>query len=171
MGTLTRSGLSLLGKKELAKIMEAAVLESHQSDRSLIVTGLEMFDRVDGTLVGSRDQTQLFWTELPEFAFLQNHKLGDTDERLADTKRSPRERALLLPEHEAQEVLQEAFIGFLSQLLGFPVAKFQPTSPFTAYGLDSLSAVSCQYWLHRSMLCLEIIHGKSLLLTLDRSLS
>lgn len=67
VSTLTRSGLSPLGKKELAKII-AAVLESCHSDRLLILTGLKVFDRVDGRLVGSKDQTQPFWTELLEFA-------------------------------------------------------------------------------------------------------
>jgi hypothetical protein len=148
--TLIRSGLSPLGKKELVKIMEAAVLESRHSDRSLILTGLHMFDRVDGPLVGSRDQMQLFWTELPEFGFLQTHRLSDPETGAENKKLSLRDRALGLPEEEAQTQLETAFIEFLSQLLGFATSKFQPTSTLRAYGLDSLSAVSCQYWLHRS---------------------
>ena len=150
ISTLTRSGLSPLGKQELAKIMEAAVLESRHSDRFLILTGLEMFDRVDGKLVGSRDQVQLFWTELPEFGFLQNHKLGDTEVSPNDAKLSLREKVLSLPDKEAQNLLQAAFIAFLSQLLGFDAGKLDPSSSLAAYGLDSLSAVSCQYWIHRS---------------------
>ncbi len=131
--------------------MEAAVLESRHSDHSLILTGLEMFDRVDGHLVGSRDQMQLFWTELPEFGFLQNHKLGNTETRPDDQKLSLRDRALGLSDGEAQTAIQKAFIEFLSQLLGFDTGKLEPTSSLAAYGLDSLSAVSCQYWLHRSV--------------------
>jgi hypothetical protein len=130
--------------------MEAAVLESCNSDRSLILTGLEMFDRVDGNLVGSRDQMQLFWTELPEFGFLQNHELGNTERRLDDSKLSLHDKVLGQPEEEAQTLLQLAFIEFLSQLLGFEVRKLDAASPLSAYGLDSLSAVSCQYWIHRS---------------------
>lgn len=158
METLTRSGLSPLGRKELAKIMEAAVLESRHSDRSLILTGLEMFDRIDGDLVGSRDQKQLFWTELPEFGFLQNHKLGDTATGLDDKNISLRDRALSRPDDEAQSLLADAFIEFLSQLLGFEKSKLQTTSSLNAYGLDSLSAVSCQYWIHRSRDIPESIH-------------
>lgn len=149
--TLTRSGLSPLGKKEFAKIMEAAVLESRESGPSLILTGLEMFDRVDGDIVGSRDQRQLFWTELPEFGFLQNHKLGDTVRNLNDTKVSLHNEVLGLPEEGARTLLEKSFIEFLSQLLGFDIGKLVPTSSLAAYGLDSLSAVSCQYWVHRRM--------------------
>jgi NAD(P)-dependent dehydrogenase (short-subunit alcohol dehydrogenase family) len=149
--TLSRSGLSPLGKKELAKIMEAAVLESRDPGRSLILTGLEMFDRVDGRLKGSKDQTHLFWTELPEFGFLQDHKLSDDQDETSDAEVSLRDRVLRSSEEDGKALLQEAFIGFLSQLLGFDTAKFQPSSSLSTYGLDSLSAVSCQYWLHRSM--------------------
>jgi hypothetical protein len=111
-----------------------------------------MFDRVDGKLVGSKDQMQLFWTELPEFGFLQNHKFGDVERGSEDAneKLNVLDKARILPEAAAQIVLQEAFIEFLAQLLGFDVAKFEPASPLTSYGIDSLSAVSCQYWLHRS---------------------
>lgn len=149
--TLYRSGLSALRKKELSKIIEAAVLESRCSDRSLILTGLEMFDRVDGNLVGSRDQTQLFWTDLPEFGFLQDHKLSGTEDKLVDMKRNLHDRALLLSDTEAQVLLQEAFINFLSQLLGFQVGNIEAASSLPEYGLDSLSALSSQYWLQRSM--------------------
>jgi len=60
---LTRSGLSHLTKTHLAKIMEAATLESSRRDRSLIVTGLEMFERdTAGKLKGRAEP--LFWAEL-----------------------------------------------------------------------------------------------------------
>ena len=60
---LTRSGLSHLTKTHLAKIMEAAIFESHRRDRSLIVTGLEMFERdVEGKLKGRTEP--LYWAEL-----------------------------------------------------------------------------------------------------------
>jgi len=60
---LTRSGLSHLTKTHLAKIMEAAILESSRRDRSLIVTGLEMFERdTAGKLKGRAEP--LFWAEL-----------------------------------------------------------------------------------------------------------
>lgn len=63
LDVLTRSGLSHLTKMHLAKIMEAAILESPRRDRSLIVTGLEMFERdTAGKLKGRAEP--LFWAEL-----------------------------------------------------------------------------------------------------------
>ena len=148
--TLSRSGLSHLRKEHLASIMEAAVSESSRSERSLIVTGLEMFERVDGKLVGSQDQTQLYWTELPELGFLQTHRLGDT-KGSPDEQLSLRQRIQDLHEKDAHNVLLDAFLPFLSQLLGFPTSTFTPSVSLAMYGLDSLSAVSCQYWFHRSL--------------------
>ena len=150
--TLSRSGLSSLGKKSLAKIMEAAVIESHRaSDRSLILTGLEMYERVDGKLVGFQDQTQLYWTEVPEFSHLQSHKLSNTKGGKGDSKLGLRERIQGLNKGGAHGVAMEAFLAFLSQLLGFGSSTFSPGSPLAVYGLDSLSAVSCQYWFYRGL--------------------
>ena len=53
---LSRSGLTHLTRHHLGKIMEAAVLESPRRDRSLIVTGLNMFEReADGSLSGRNE--------------------------------------------------------------------------------------------------------------------
>ena len=157
--TLSRSGLSPLRKEDLANIMEAAVLESHRSERSLIVTGLEMFERIDGKLMGSQDQAQLYWTELPEFSHLQAHRLSDAKEGHGP-KLSLREQLQNCCEKEAHAVLLEAFLAFLSQLLGFSSESFSPASSLAMYGLDSLSAVSCQYWFYRGMFApLEVFFG------------
>ena len=60
---LTRSGLTHLTKTHLAKIMETAIFESSRRNRSLIITGLEMFERdAGGKLMGRTEP--LFWTEL-----------------------------------------------------------------------------------------------------------
>ncbi len=146
--TLARAGLSRLGKEELNKIMEAAVIESRHSERSMILTGLEMFERVDGKLVGSIDQQQLYWTELPEFGFLQSHRLSSGKEG-ASTKAGLLEQVRKLNERDAKAALLVAFFAFLSELLGFPNTTFDATSSLSMYGLDSLSAVSCQYWFHK----------------------
>lgn len=148
--TLSRSGLSSLRKKDLAKIMEAAVMESHRtSDRSLILTGLEMYERVDGKLLGSQDQTQLYWTEVPEFSHLQSHRLSSAKGGKGDSQLSLRKRLQGLNKGGAHGIAMEAFLAFLSQLLGFESSTFNPGSPLAVYGLDSLSAVSCQYWFYR----------------------
>ncbi|MCJ1388250.1 hypothetical protein MMC18_001095 [Xylographa bjoerkii] len=148
--TLSRSGLSPLCKTDLAKIMEAAVVESQCSDRSLILTGLEMFDRIDGKLVGSQDQTQLYWTELPEFGFLQHHSLSSTTAN-AEKQLSIGERLAGIPAKDVPVAMQDAFLAFVAQLLGFDASVFNSASSLAIYGLDSLSAVSCQYWFHREL--------------------
>ncbi|KAI9718693.1 MAG: Type I Iterative PKS [Candelaria pacifica] len=153
--TLNRAGLSHLGKAELGKIMEAAVAESHHSERSMILTGLEMFERVDGKLVGSIDQQQLYWTELPEFSLLQSHRLSDGRSGPA-MKDDLREQVQNMDAGSAIAALLDAFFSFLSELLGFPTSTLDPTSSLSMYGLDSLSAVSCQYWFHKGhSLCMS----------------
>lgn len=152
--TLTRSGLTHLEKHHLAKIMEAAIFESHNlhSDRSFILTGLEMFERVDGKLVGSQDQTMLYWTELPEFGFLQSYrKTWNTDQDKGEKDLSLKDQVDALGELDARLRLLGSFLSFLAGLLGYEVGVFDPTSPLVTYGLDSLSGVSCQYWFHRGM--------------------
>ena len=63
LAILSRSGLSHLTQSHLVKIMEAAVLESRQRDRSLIITWLDLFRRdPDGKL---KERTgPLDWAEL-----------------------------------------------------------------------------------------------------------
>ena len=129
--------------------MEAAVLESHRSERSLIVTGLEMFERVDGKLVGSQDQSQTYWIDVPEFGFLQDHKISSAPGK-SDLSLSLREQLRKLEGmDDARDMLLDAFLAFASQMLGFDPSTFHPFSPLAMYGLDSLSAVSCQYWFFR----------------------
>ena len=145
--TLTRSGLSPLQKPHLAKIMEAAVLESPRRDQSLIVTGLEMFERIDGKIAGKPDQ--LYWTELPEFGHLQEHKRGDLADR-GKNKVTLREKITKLDDQGAARMeLRDGFIFFLSQLLRIDQSNLMNTSELATYGLDSLSAMSCQYWFFR----------------------
>lgn len=147
LGNLTRGGLSHLQKPHLAKIMEAAVLESPCRDRSLIVTGLEMFERVDGKIASRPDQ--LYWTEVPEFGHLQVHKRSDLAGQ-GKNKVSLRQRIMKLNDDGAARMeLRDEFITFISQLLRFGKSTFMDTSELSMYGLDSLSAVSCQYWFFR----------------------
>ncbi len=152
--TLTRSGLTHLDSSHLASILLAAVLESRRFERSLIVTGLEMFERVDGKIVGRADP--LYWTEVPEFGHLSTYRLSITG-RDSEKEKSLKERVEAAEGAEGKkEVVLDAFKTFLSTLLGFPASTFIESSPLTQYGLDSLSAVSCQYWLHRGMFYLSL---------------
>jgi len=155
-----------LHKPHLAKIIEAAIISSHDPQRSLLVTGLEMFERVDGQLVGEMDQTHLFWTEVPEFGFLMEHRVSNAGGNVkgkGGKEVGLRERMGGLERGEAGEVLREAFGAFLGGLLGWEVGKGEGMGGgggggMGVYGLDSLSGVSCQYWVYRGM-CFLIFGG------------
>ena len=153
---LSRSGLTNLRKTDLAKILEAAVLESSNLNRSLLLTGLEMFERVDGKIVGNQDQMQLYWTELPEFSHLQSHRTSGTSGKGAGDL-GLRESLGKVSDGEWAGMLSERFLGFLATLLGFAKESFDGKARLGAYGLDSLSAVSCQYWFHRGLFSLLLL--------------
>ena len=74
--TLTRSGLTHLKVTHLANILEATVQDSKRFKRSLIVTGLEVFERVDGKIESRSDP--LSWTKLPGFGHLNTYRLSNT---------------------------------------------------------------------------------------------
>ena len=149
---LSRSGLTHLTKFHLAKIMEAAVLESPRRDRSLIVTGLNMFEReADGSLSGRTEP--VMWTDWPEFGPLQQYKLptlrSESDLNKATLKDHVASMQHKGDQEKLKEIIRNAFLTFLSQLLGFGVDAFDTSQNLNMYGIDSLSGVSCQYWFHR----------------------
>ena len=149
---LSRGGLTHLTKYHLAKIMEAAVLESPRRDRSLILTGLNMFEReADGSLVGRTEP--LSWIDWPEFGHLQQYKLPTTVDGSNTSKGQLRDRIAAIRRNgmtrEIRDAIKNAFLAFLSQLLGFGVDAFDPSQTLMMYGIDSLSGVSCQYWFHK----------------------
>lgn len=151
---LSRSGLTHLTDYHLAKIMEAAILESPRRDRSLILTGLNMFKReADGSLTGRTEP--IFWTDWPEFGHLQQYMFPTASGGSNANKASLKDQvATIRPKGDTERMrnaIQNAFLTFLSQLLGFGVEAFDPSQAMKMYGLDSLSGVSCQYWFHRGM--------------------
>ena len=156
--TLTRSGLTHLDTNNLNSILLAAVLESSRFERSLIITGLEMFERVDGKIEGRGDP--LYWSELPEFSHLSTYTRSETAGGHVKEKSLRELVGAADAEGGKKETVMDAFTTFLSSLLGFNKSTFSETSKLAMYGLDSLSAVSCQYWLHRGACFLN-----SLLLT------
>lgn len=114
LATLARSGLTRLQKDHLDKIMEAAMLVSQNkdfaADRDVILTGLEMFERVDGKLVGEKDQNMLHWTELPGFGNLQVHQRSwGAEGRGAGQGGTLRERIEQLDDAGAAEAIRDAF--------------------------------------------------------------
>lgn len=149
---LNRSGLTHLTKHHLAKIMEAAILESSRRDRSLILTGLNMFEReADGSLAGRTEP--LFWLDWPEFGHLQQYRLPE-ETGGSNSGNAPLKDQVAATRHKGdteqmRDIVRTAFLTFLSQLLGFGVDAFDTSQPLTIYGIDSLSGVSCQYWFHK----------------------
>ena len=150
--TLRRSGLTHLTRYHLAKIMEGAILESHRRDRSLVLTGLNMFEReADGSLAGHTDP--LFWIDWPEFGHLQQYKLPTVVGGGNMSKAALKDQVAAMRHkgdtEQIRDVVRNAFLTFLSQLLGFGVDAFDPSRALTMYGIDSLSGVSSQYWFHK----------------------
>lgn len=155
---LSRSGLTHLTKFHLAKIMEAAILESPRRDRSLILTGLNMFEReVDGR-IASRTEP-LFWTDWPEFRHLQQYKtspnIGDSNDSTLSLKEQITSMQNRGETEQMRDAISIAMLTFLSHLLGFTVDAFDPSQSLTMYGIDSLSGVSCQYWFHKGRQALQ----------------
>ncbi|KAK0609806.1 Fusarin C synthetase [Lasiodiplodia hormozganensis] len=141
-------GHAHIGPKELEKVMEAAIFESHKSDCApLISLGFEMFESLDGVVQKRADQSQAFWTDFPEFSHLIDHKSTGAEEVV----RSLKER-LQAPGPEGAEVtLMDAFLECLGSLLGYGVDAFDPESSIAVYGLDSLNAMSCRYWFFQQL--------------------
>ena len=166
---LSRSGLTALTRHELGKILEAAIIESSSRERPVILTGLEMLERVNGKIVGSQDQTQLIWTEFPEvrtlsakdslgidviltlpkLSHLQNHKLIEDGTSRAEAMTLSQRLELMSDRREINSAILKAFFKFLAQLQGFDESSFDPIASLSSFGLDSLGAVSCQFWFHR----------------------
>ena len=154
---LSRSGLTHLTKYHLGKIMEAAVLESPRRDRSLTVTGLNMFEReADGSLSGHNEP--VIWTDWPEFGHLQQYKLRTGRSESDLNKASLKDQVAAMRHKEDPEqmkdIIRNAFLTFMSQLLGFAVDAFDTSQSLNMHGIDSLSGVSCQYWFHRGTVSL-----------------
>ena len=149
---LSRSGLTHLTKYHLGKIMEAAVLESSRRDRSLILTGLNMFEpEADGSLSGRTEP--VMWTDWPEFGHLQQYKLP-TNQSEKNKNKAPLKDQVAATRHrgdidQMKKVIRNAFLAFLSQLLSFGEDAFDTSQALSMHGIDSLSGVSCQYWFHR----------------------
>ena len=148
--------------------MEAAVLESpRRYGRSLIVTGLEMFEREkDGSFAGRTEP--LFWTELPEFGHLHRYKkaVKNSKSKNNDSKLPVKERLDQLRKNgnikDLQDAVMNAFLVFLSRSLGFAADISDPQQALATYGVDSLSGVACQYWFHQGESAFELLESDSL---------
>ncbi|KAL8887286.1 MAG: hypothetical protein Q9192_006350 [Flavoplaca navasiana] len=170
--TLTRSGLTHLTTAHLSKILEAAFYKSRQQlagqetcpEDAVTVTGLEMWDDRDGKDNGEGGKGEVCWRSCPEFSHLANYhppsSLNNQQQQTDLPLKSKIDAILALNEKdgkpstggedkarkEVEQVVLEAFLGFLSRTLGFAAETFDEGQGLGVYGLDSLSAVGVQYW-------------------------
>ncbi|EWC44095.1 hypothetical protein DRE_07230 [Drechslerella stenobrocha 248] len=170
--TLKQTGLSQLEGKHLDSIMEAAVLPYVQHHTPLLSTGFEMLERVNDQVKTKEWQTQLFWAEYPDFGFLFSHRLdlGSSN----DVNVSLLEQLQSQDSPTAHATLLTAFSKTLASMLGYDISAIDPTSALAAYGLDSLSAVTCRYWFFKEtsvdVPVFDILGCKSLNLLIARVL-
>lgn len=150
LNILAMGGLVTLQEHHLAKILHAAVAEcaDSESKRAVMLTGLAMFNRLDGRLIANEGQSLLYWTEQPDFGHLQNHNRTWRDYK------QEQDQALLtqiqsLSELECRKVIERSFFQFLASLLGFDILHFSAKQNLLEYGIDSLTGVACQYWFYR----------------------
>ena len=113
---LSCSGLTHLTKYHLGKIMEATVLESPCRDRSLIVTGLNMFEReADGSLSGRTEP--VMWTDWPGFGHLQQYKLRRVRSESDLNKASLKDQVAAMRHKgspdKVKDVIRNAFLTWL----------------------------------------------------------
>jgi non-ribosomal peptide synthetase component F len=147
------SGFAASDAKELDHIMTAIILESSSRERPVITVGFQMFETVDGVIQSAPEQTQLYWTEYPEFSALMDHKIGtgmtthkSLLERLQEESNNDSGSEVV-----AHEMLQDAFFVCLQNLLGTQDARFDANMPLSKYGIDSLNAVAIRYWFFKEI--------------------
>ncbi|PYI12323.1 putative polyketide synthase [Aspergillus sclerotiicarbonarius CBS 121057] len=145
---LRQSGLDIVDAKGLEKVMEAAILSSQSRDHATITVGLQMFETLDDKVQAESDQTQIFWTEWPEFACLMDHKASASG---AAEELSLLDQVQALDSDAALGALLKGFRVCLSNITGQHESSFDPASPLSVYGLDSLNAVGVRYWFFKEI--------------------
>lgn len=144
------SGLRLLSKSDLEKMLQAAVQECYYpSHRVVIGAGLRTLKNVNGHLRDEHvDANQCFWAEMAEFSPMIEYCHDSKIEAVAASLRD-RIRTNI---GDAHQTLLKEIITFLSSLIGLPARDIRPATPLAQYGLDSLSAVSFRYWIFKGLI-------------------
>ncbi|KAL9594482.1 MAG: hypothetical protein Q9219_007011 [cf. Caloplaca sp. 3 TL-2023] len=143
----SRSGFLCHEPHDLDRILKAAVLASFTSDISIICTGLQRFKNVDGAVKSEPNQTQIFWSDWPEFGFMFDY------ERTTDVKDRPKnllERIMKSTATSQSAILFSAFEKCLENVLG-QVVSLDPDMPMASCGLDSLNTIACRYWFYKEL--------------------
>lgn len=140
---LDRLGYSSITRDEMLLQIEAGVLSSKGPaegatqgvDYHLIGTGVNM------------SRKDVYWARKPLFRNLYANLDLDGGPVTSESTRNLAValRAAANVEERAQ-VLTEAFIEKIAQVLGTPTDSIQPKNPLSAYGLDSMVAVEFRKW-------------------------
>ncbi|KAL4880374.1 putative polyketide synthase [Aspergillus karnatakaensis] len=144
-----RRGMTLLTPDDLCKIVEAAVYVSQCSDWWLLPVGFDLFQSLGGVIQCREDQRQLlgFWAHTAEFGFLLDHKSQGHDAVAC----SLRDRLPTTSPTDRPGVLLDAFLAFLSNILGYDAGTLDPSRPMATFGLDSLNAIACRSWFFQEL--------------------
>ena len=152
--TLQRSGLKAMSTHEFLVAMDAAVIESHRRGRALIGTGIQPLEAINGVVKSHSDGAQVCWAQWPEFGSLIHHGLDDS----RNTRQTTLREGLKAESPEtALPALTTAFCEALSTILGYEDSTIDTSKPLTAFGLDSLNAISCRFWFSKGMQLFLII--------------
>jgi hypothetical protein len=147
MKTLSNTGLHCYDLDMFDKIVEAGILESYSSDKSILGTGLERFRNIDGVVKARPEQNQIFWSDWPEFGYFFDY----TESELTNTRaKTLLEKIQDSSDAEQHLLLYGAFSECLSNVLGRNMAGLDPDMSIAAFGLDSLNTITCRYWFFKS---------------------
>ena len=147
MQTLRKSGLEPLSTEDFLKSVEAALEVCHDETHSgIIVTGLHTFQTCNGNILSEPWQDQLFWVKTPEFNNILIHRVG---EAAGSPKQTLRESVSHVKGPDRLNCLWAAFKSTLSGILGNDPSNIDMRMPLSSYGIDSLSAMACRYWIFR----------------------
>ena len=169
---LTTSHLSKILEAAFYKSRQQLAGKETIPEDAIMVTGLEMWEDT-ATAEGKEDGDMgpVYWRGCPEFSHLATYNspsnssssgkqevalkdrirdiLATASSASTDEKGIKAKRGLEEKRKEVRDLLTPAFLGFLSRTLGFATETFEMGTALGMYGLDSLSAVSVQYWVWR----------------------
>ena len=173
---LTTSHLSKILEAAFYKSRRQLAGKETTPEDAIMVTGLEMWEDTSSSegKENSGNNGPVYWRGCPEFSHLATYNSpsnssssGKQEVALKDRIRDilatapsipkddktqkgiPAKRGLEEKRKEVQDLLTTAFLAFLSRTLGFATETFEMGIALGMYGLDSLSAVSVQYWVWR----------------------
>ncbi|KAK8013161.1 lovastatin nonaketide synthase [Apiospora marii] len=144
--TMLRSGVDTLTEQELMYQLEEALTES--SGFRLTADGVDSHQIITGVGLLRPD---VYWSSKPLLRNLYaNHNFGDTASS-ADKNRSILAQLAEAGPEERVEILLDAFIGKIANILVTPRESILPHNTLSSYGLDSIVAVEFRKWFRKEI--------------------